>query len=67
MNYIITEYTTTQKERYGLLLDPELQTLAVLPHLCDVLDDRLIFDYSSGDLRETHIYSLQELLKLAGR
>ncbi len=66
-DYIITEYTTAQGERYGLLLDQELETLAVLPDLCDVLDGRLIFDYSSGDLRETKIYSLQELIDLAGR
>lgn len=65
--YIVTEYTTAQAERYGLLLDQELQTLAVLPGLCDVLGDRLIFDYSSGDLRETHIYSLEELLALVRR
>lgn len=66
-DYIITEYITAQAERYGLLLDQDLQTLATLPDLCDVVGDRLIFDYSSGDLRATKIYSLQELLKLAGR
>ncbi len=65
--YIITEYTTTQGERYGLLLNGDLETLAVLPDLCDALDGRLIFDYSSGHLREGRIYSLAELLALAGR
>ncbi len=66
-DYIVTEYITAQGKRYGLLLDQDLQTLATLPGLCDVVDRRLIFDYSSGDLRETHIYSLQELLDLAGQ
>ncbi len=66
-DYIVTEYITAQAERYGLLLDQDLQTLAVLPDLCDVVGERLIFDYASGDLRETHVYSLEELLKLAGR
>lgn len=66
-DYIISEYITAQGERYGLLLDQDLQTLAMLPDLCDVLDERLFFDYSSGNIRETHIYSLQELLDLAGQ
>ncbi len=39
----------------------------MLPDLCDVLDERLFFDYSSGNILETHIYSLQELLDLAGQ
>ncbi len=66
-DYIITEYVTVQGERYGLLLNQELETLAVLPNLCDVIDGRLVFDYDSGELRETKIHTLQELLTLAGR
>ena len=66
-DYIITEYTSAQGERYGLLLDQKLQTLAVLPYLCDIMGDRLIFDYPSGNLRETHIFTLPELRQLAGR
>lgn len=62
--FIITEYVSAEGERYGLLLNHELQTLAYLPGLCDVVDDMLIFDYKSGNLRQCRIYSLQELIAL---
>ena len=62
--YIVTEYINTAGERYGLLLNNDLETLAYLPGLCDVTRDSLIFDYSSGDLRESRIYSLDELIEL---
>ena len=65
--YIITEYTSATGERYGLLLNQALETLAVLPNLCDVADGRLIFDYPSGHLRESRIYSLAELLARTDR
>lgn len=64
-NYIITEYVSAQGERYGLLLDEKLQKLACLPGLCDVVDENtLVFDYKSGNLRQCHLYSLQELIAL---
>ncbi len=59
--YIITEYVSTEGERYGLLLDGKLQTLARLPRLCDMADGMLVFDYESGNLRKSPLYSLQEL------
>lgn len=66
--YIITEYMTTQGERYGLLLNENLDTLAKLPNLCDITaDGRLIFDDMRGNLRQSRIYSLQELLALANK
>ncbi|MCL2152032.1 MAG: protein kinase [Oscillospiraceae bacterium] len=63
--YVITEYVTADGERYGLLLNEECETLARLPYLCDIIDDKLIFDYPSGNLRESHIYSIDELIELA--
>ena len=62
--YIITEYIRAEGGRYGLLLDEKLETLAYLPGLCDVADGKLVFDYGYGDLRQCHIYSLQELMEL---
>ncbi len=62
--YIITEYISAAGERYGILLDSDLQKLAVLPGLCDVAGDRLVFDYESGDLRQCKLYSLEELLEI---
>ena len=67
--YIVTEYVSAAgekygQERYGLLLDSRLQTLARLPGLCDVSDETFIFDYGSGNLRQCRLYSLQELIAL---
>lgn len=63
---IMTEYITAQGERYGLLLNEDCETLARLPGLCDVTEDGvLVFDDNRGNLRESRIYSLQELMAFA--
>lgn len=62
--YLITEYISAVGERYGLLLNRELETLAYLPNLCDIVGETLVFDYQSGNLRQCRIYSLQELVAL---
>ena len=57
---------TAQGERYGLLLNEDLEALAKLPNLCDITGDGvLIFDDMRGNLRQSRIYSIQELLALA--
>lgn len=62
---VVTEYISAQGDRYGLLLNHDCETLADLPDLCDVTaDGRLIFDDMRGNLRQSRIYSLQELLAL---
>ncbi len=64
--WIVTEYITAQGRRYGLLLDGALQTLAELPDLCDITGDGLLmFDDGRGNIRQSRIYSLQELSALA--
>lgn len=63
--YVITQYVSTQGERYGLLLNADCETLAKLPGLCDVLEDgTLVFDDDRGNLRQCRIYSTQELIAL---
>lgn len=63
--YVVTEYIDSQGGRYGLLLDEECRTLARLPGLCDVLEDgTLVFDDQLGNLRQSRMYSLQELTAL---
>lgn len=62
--YIMTEYISAAGERYGILLDNDLQKLAYLPGLCDITEDMLVFDYGSGNLRQCRLYSLQELIAL---
>jgi predicted Ser/Thr protein kinase len=64
-NYIITEYVSYGGERYGYLLNENLEKLAYLPNLCDVTaDGMLIFDDKSGNLRQSRLYSIQDLIEL---
>ena len=63
--YIVIQYITSDEYCYGQLLNGKCQVLAELPYLCDVIGDRLIFDYPTGNLRETHIYDLDELIDMA--
>ena len=62
----MTEYISAETgERYGLLLNENLEVLAELPGLCDAFEDgRLIFDDRKGGLRQSHFYSTEELLAL---
>lgn len=64
-DYLVTEYVSADGARYGLLLNQDLETLAYLPDLCDMVDGTLIFDEKNGELRSSPIYSLEELLMLA--
>lgn len=64
--YVIAEYMTIEGERYGMLLDEQRAILADLPGLCDILPDgTLVFDDMRGNLRQSRIYSTQELTTLA--
>ena len=62
---LVTEYVTSQGQRYGLLLNERLEPLAKLPNLCDILPDgTLVFDDRRGNLRATHLYDATELTAL---
>ncbi len=62
---IVVQYITTEGDYYGQLLDENCQVLAELPYLCDVMEQQLIFDYPTGNVRISRIYSIDELLSLA--
>lgn len=62
--YIVTEYVSTEGNRYGILLNEKFEKLAYLPKLCDIFEDQFIFDFQSGNLRQCRLYSLQELIAL---
>ena len=62
---LITEYINADGERYGLLLNDRLEAKAKLPGLCDVFENKAVFDYKSGDLKISDIYSLKELIAKA--
>ena len=69
--YLIAEFIAAQPDtasiqRYGLLLNRQCETLAKLPYLCDILPDgTLIFDDNHGVLRQSRIYSIEELMRMA--
>jgi serine/threonine protein kinase len=65
--YIISEYVTADGQRYGVLLDPATWLpLAKLTQYTDITAaNELVFDYHTGNLRQTRIYSIDELIRLA--
>lgn len=63
--YILTQYITTNDKYYGVLLNEDCEVLAYLPYLTDVYDNELYFDYPTGSMRKSQIYSLDELIRIA--
>ncbi len=66
-NNIILQYMTTDNFYYGVLLNDQLDVVAYMPYLCDVVDGELIFDLPSGKVRKSQIYKLEELEEIARR
>ena len=64
---IIAQYVTADGECFGELLDDTCGVLAELPYLTDVMDDELIFDYPTGDLRTSKIYGVEELVEMGAK
>lgn len=64
-NGILTQYISSEGEAYGVLLDENCQVLARMPFLCDVIDDRVLFDFPTGNIRQSRLYSLEELMTMA--
>lgn len=64
-DYVLTEYLSTDGMRYGLLLNKHGDTVAELPYVCDVWNGQLLFDYPSGQIRKSPLYSIEELLDIA--
>lgn len=63
-DYFITEYIDADGRRYGLLLNERFEPLAYLPGLCDTMGDVFVFDDGAGSLRQSRLYSLEELVAL---
>ncbi len=64
--YIVAQYITADGYCSGQLLNGKCEVLAELPYLCDVMEETLIFDYPTGTIRKSKIYSIEELMDLAG-
>jgi hypothetical protein len=65
---VVSEYVSADGGRFGVLLDAKtFEPLARLAGLTDVAGDKLLFDYKKGNLRESRIYSIDELTDTAER
>jgi len=63
---IITRYLLADGNFFGLLLKASTgETLAFLPYLADATDNNLLFNYLTGTLRKSRIFSTDELINLA--
>lgn len=67
-DYIVVQYVIMSengdRDKTAILMNQQLETVAVLPDLCDVYNDTLYFDYMSGHIKKSRIYSVDELVKL---
>ena len=67
-DYIVAQYVimseSGDRDKTAILMNQQLETVAVLPDLCDVYNDTLYFDYMSGHIKKSQIYSVDELVKL---
>ena len=63
--YIIAQYVSTDDYYYGVLMNNKCETLAELPYLSDVFDNEIYFDYSTGNVRKSRIYNIDEQIALA--
>jgi hypothetical protein len=64
---VVSEYVSADGGRFGILLDANYQAAARFAGLTDVTEDALLFDYGKGSLRESRIYSTDELIGMAKR
>ena len=63
--YAVGEYVSSDGTRFGILMDSQCETIAQLPGLTDIAETTLFFDYKTGYVRKTEIYSLDELIQIA--
>ena len=63
--YIVVEYITMHGDRFGVLKDAGFESLAYLHNLTDISNGSLLFDYQTGSVRESRVFSLEELKMMA--
>lgn len=62
---MVAQFETADGYSYGQLLNADCEVLAELPYLCDVVNNVLIFDYPTGNLRQSRIFDIEQLLQTA--
>ena len=67
--FVLTEYVSADGKKYGILLDPATYLpLARLSQFTDITSSgELLFDYNTGTMRKSRIYTIEELINLAER
>ena len=66
-DYIVSQYISWDGEQFGVLLDSDFQPIAYLDCLSDISNGQLVFDYPQGALRQSRVYSIEEILERANR
>ena len=62
--YVVSQYISIPGSgKYGMLMDGNFEPIALLPNLCDISDEQLVFDYPQGYLRQSPVYSVEKLLE----
>lgn len=62
---IVVQYMSANGYYYGQLLDEKGKVIAELPYLCDVTDGTFIFDYPTGNMRQSRVYHIDEIKEIA--
>ncbi len=62
---LVVQYLSEDGSRYGQLLDENFKVVADLPYLCDVVDGTLLFDYPTGDIRQSRVIPVEEIKETA--
>lgn len=62
---LVVQYTTATQEHYGQLLDKKCKIMAELPYLCDVVDNTFLFDYPTGNIRQSSVYRIDQIIEFA--
>ena len=60
-SYLVLQYLTADLNYYGVLLNANLERIADLPNLCDIIDGQLVFDDPAGYISICPIYDINTL------
>lgn len=64
--FVLQYISAGDGEFYGVLMNEDWETVAMLPYLCDVKGDTLVFDLPGGSIKSSPVYGLSELRDMAG-
>ncbi len=62
---VVLQYISDGDYYYGQLMNEKGKIIADLPYLCDVVDGTFIFDYPTGNMRQSRVYRIDEIKEIA--